>query len=392
VLVSVSAAAGPSMTVTGAGGTAGAQVGLVDVAVHVVPVVEPGVQTGVAVPTVHVVPAVPAVQAGSVDVAVHVVPVVVPGVQAGVDVAVQVVPVVVPVVQGGVDVAVHVVPVVVPGVQAGVVVAVQAVLFVAVVQAGSVDVAVHVVPVVAGGAGVVVSAAGVEAAAASVLSAGVVSTGVASTAAGAFGSTAVAAFASTPVAAAADASVPSGDGAGGVAAAGGVLVAGGAGVFWNDAGSMPTLLETTGVEPVVLADGPPPNAVGSTPTELVTIGGAGALDVGGEPDAPGKIDAEVDDSGAAGVTLRLSLTIGTRTLCVNGCVDAIDCVACLFAAGCLKTRGGAAACTFGALAGTAAEGTRSTGKRRGTTLRAWRECTRGGGCKYAALMSGAVYT
>ena len=213
--------------------------------------------------------------------------------------------------------------------------------------------------------------------AASVLS-GVVSTGVVSTAAGAFGSTATDAFASTPVAAAADASVPSGDGAGGVATAGGIFVAGGAGVFWNDAGSMPTLLETMGVEPVVLADGPPPNVVGSTPTELVTIGGAGAVGVGGAPDAPGKIDAEVDDSGAAGVTLRLSLTIGTRTLCVNGCADATDCVACLFAAGCLNDEGNCGRVPFGALRRNSSRGTRNTGKRRGTTLRAWRRCTRAG--------------
>jgi hypothetical protein len=64
----------------------------------------------------------------------------------------------------------------------------------------------------------------------------------------------------------------------------------------------------------------------------------------------------------------------------------------LLTAGCLNTRGGSAACAFGALAGTAAEGTRSAGKRRETTLRVCSECTRAGAGKYAALTSGAVYT
>ncbi|MDQ1449490.1 MAG: hypothetical protein QOC79_2461, partial [Actinomycetota bacterium] len=115
------------------------------------------------------------------------------------------------------------------------------------------------------------------------------STGVVSTAAGAFGSTAVDAFASTPVAAGADAAVPSGAGVGGVAAAGGVLLAG---RFWNDAGSMPTLLDTIGVVPVVLVAGPPPNVVGSTPTELDTTGGGGVADAAAGEDAPGRIDAD----------------------------------------------------------------------------------------------------
>jgi hypothetical protein len=153
---------------------------------------------------------------------------------------------------------------------------------------------------------------------------------------------------------------------------------------------MPTLPETTG-EPDVVEDVPPPNAVGSTPTELVTTGGGGAVDVAGDDDAPGRIDIDVDDAGAGGVRLRLSLTTGTRTLCVSAV--AADWVACRGEVpGGLKTRGDADACDacdFEGLAGTA-EGTRSTGKRRGTTLRACREWTRGGGARRAAMMNGAA--
>jgi hypothetical protein len=67
-----------------------------------------------------------------------------------------------------------------------------------------------------------------------------------------------------------------------------------AGGFWNDAGSMPTLLETTGVVPVVLAAGPPPNAVGSTPTEPETTGGGVVVAAApaADEDAPGRIDAD----------------------------------------------------------------------------------------------------
>jgi hypothetical protein len=203
-------------------------------------------------------------------------------------------------------------------------------------------------------------------------------------------SIAVEAFGSTAVAAEVDESVASGAGAGGVAAAGGVLLAGG--VSRNDAGSMPTLLETTPVEPVA-ADEVPPNEVGSTPTELVTTGGDGALDAAGDEDAPGRIDIEFEDAaGAGGVTLRLSFTTGTRIFRVSAV--AADCAACPFEvlAGCLKTRGAADACAFDAFAGAAAAGTRNTGKRRGTTLRECRECTRAGGARRAAMMNGAAYT
>ena len=132
----------------------------------------------------------------------------------------------------------------------------------------------------------VVSTAGLAVDAASALSAGVVST-----AAGALVSIAVEAFVSTPVTPAPDVSVPSGAEAGGVATADDAILAGGVGAFWKEEGSTPTALDTTGVESVVLADGPPPNAVGSTPTELETIGG-GAVDGGVGDDAPGRIDAD----------------------------------------------------------------------------------------------------
>jgi len=203
--------------------------------------------------------------------------------------------------------------------------------------------------------------------------------------------TAIEAFGSTAVAAAADASVVSGAGAGGVvAAAGGVLVAG-AGTSRNDAGSMPTLLETTPDEPVAEED-VPPNKLGSTPTELVTTGGGGALDAAGDEDAPAGIDIEFEDAaGAGGVIVRLSFTTGTRIFRVTAVAAACAARPCEVLAGCLKTRGAAAACAFDAFAG-AAVGTRNTGKRRGTTLRECRECTRGGGAKRAAMMNGAAYT
>jgi hypothetical protein len=55
---------------------------------------------------------------------------------------------------------------------------------------------------------------------------------------------------------------------------------------------MPTLLDTIGVVPVVLVAGPPPNVVGSTPTELDTTGGGGVADAAAGEDAPGRIDAD----------------------------------------------------------------------------------------------------
>jgi signal-induced proliferation-associated 1 like protein 3 len=369
VLARVSGAAGPVMIV---GGGAGGVVVVPDV-VPVVPDV------------------VPLEQAGSVDVAVHVVPVVVPVpvvpvvVPAVVPVVVPVVPVVVPPnaapfvqpesvepgghVIAGVVPVVPVVPAVVPVVVP--VVPVAPVPFDEVVAGAAVDVS------GAGGGGVVVSTAGL---AVDVASSGVVSVGVMSTAGGALVSTAVDAFASTPVPGTADASAPSGAGAG----AGGVVLTGG-GVSRNDTGSMPTLPETIG-KPDAAVDVPSPNAVGSTPTELVTTGGGVAVDFAGD----------VDDAGngaAGGVKSRLSLTTGTRTFRVSGVADAVaaDCVACErdVPAGCLKTRGDGDACDFAALAG-AAPGTRNNGKRRETTVRACRECTRGGGATRAAITNGAT--
>jgi len=276
---------------------------------------------------------------------------------------VQVVPVVVPVV---LPVVVPVVPVVVPVVP----VEAELVPFDEVVVAAAVDSG-------AGGGGVVVSTAGLAVDAAS---SGVVSAGAMSTAAGALASTAVAAFASMPVAGTADESVPSEAGTGAV----GVLLTGG-GVSRNDTGSMPTLPETIG-KPDAAEDVPSPNPVGSTPTELVTTGGGVAVDSAEDVDDAGNADA-------GGVKSRLSLTTGTRILCVSGVATAAapDCVACEreLPAGCLKTRGEPDACDFAALAG-AASGTRNTGKRRETTERACRECTRGGGANRAAITNGAT--
>jgi hypothetical protein len=154
-----------------------------------------------------------------------------------------------------------------------------------------------------------------------------------------------------------------------LATGGGVVGAGGS---RNEAGSMPTLLETIVGAPVAVAGVPSLNDVGSTPTELVTTGGDGVLGVAAVEDA--------EATGSGGVTSRLSLTMGTRTVrvawcCFSGCAGAIACVcvACwCAAAGALNTSGGAVAFVRGAFAGTVV-GTRSPGKRREAMLSACRE-------------------
>jgi len=170
----------------------------------------------------------------------------------------------------------------------------------------------------------------------------------------------------------------------------GVVVAGGGGVAGvggsrNDAGSMPTLLETIAGAPAVVAGVPSLND-GSTPTEFEITGGSGAVGDAAAEDA--------DAAGSGGVTSRLSFTTGTRTVrvpcCFSGCAGAIACVACrCAAAGALKTSGGAAAFVRGAFAGTAA-GTRRAGNRKEAMLSSCKEWVRGGADKKAARTSGAA--